>query len=508
MREVGRLLSKAAFKYLLITILLVACFLPAIPEVKAQSGYLYIYADPVECASVEVYDSFSGSTSYSSFPVSFDLGPYGISYVTITVNAQSGYTFSYAVSGSASYLSSPFSDYFGDGSYLIINFTSSAPSPTPTPAPSATPAPGPSGYSYLFRGLYDEDNVNTLLGNVTVTAYYNGGNVGIAGKSVESFTVIGAYAYYPPSQPLYFSYNLANFYGQNITREYWLSENEVTASLYIYAAPTGLSTVTFNIRALGGVSLTDKFLVARNIYSDTIVEKLPIDSLGNVVMELKAYAIYHLTIENSDSVFSFGDVTMSSSPITLTVSPLSFPSDILLQYRYVHLYASRPNDNEIRIDYEDIENGTVSVAYTVSFINGTVAYSNTQTVDSFTDIWPSADPASSYYVAATVVHSEFGTMYFQQTLTGSAGAVSPVDFAVFGNFGGVDTTQIFGVLIVLIIFGVFSAFNAYIGIFAGVVTAAIMVWIGWLSTVTQGAIVAAFALAILFSITYWKRRVN
>lgn len=371
-------------------------------------------------------------------------------------------------------------------------------------------------YSYTFNGPYDENYGVLIPGKVQVIAHYADNYTSLictliddpGGSSLVTFT------YSPSSKPTYFeyiTYDMSSGYANYTNRQYWLSSNENTGT-YTVTVGENPAEIAFNIRALGGVDAGEFFCVKRSFNGTTIViEQRAIDNTDSVVANLMPNTIYQVSFLSStgSTFYTFGNINTYTTPITLTVSPLSFPSDILLQYKYVHIYASRPTSSEIKIDYEDTQNKTLSVYYSLSFINGTIAYSLTHLGTSqFTDIWTGANSNESYYLSATIIHSEFGTITFSQTLTGSAGASLPIDFGVFGDFAGVDGKQILGALIVLVIFGCFSAFNAYIGIFAGVVTAGIMVWIGWLSSVTQAAVVAAFALTILLAITYWKRRIN
>ncbi len=59
----------------------------------------------------------------------------------------------------------------------------------------------------------------------------------------------------------------------------------------------------------------------------------------------------------------------------------------------------------------------------------------------------------------------------------------------------------------LIVFGSFSVLNAYVGAFAGVASAAILVWLGWLN-IPAGAIALAFAFTVVIGIAVYKRRGN
>lgn len=371
-------------------------------------------------------------------------------------------------------------------------------------------------YTYTFNGPYDENYGVLIPGAVQVIAHYVNNYTSLICTLVDDpgHPSLTTFTYSTTSLPTYFEYvpfNMSSGYANYTAREYWLGSNEITG-IFTVTVGENPTPIAFTIRALGGVDTGQLLRISRSFNATTVViEQRLIDQTGNTVANLLPNTVYEVAFLNADgsNYYTFGNINAFTTPITLTLSPLSFPSDILLQYKYVHIYASRSTPSEIKVSYEDTRAQTLSVYYSISYINGTLAYNNTHLGDdSFTDIWLGANSSISYYLLATVIHAEFGTLTFNQVLTGSAGAASPIDFAIFGSWGGVDSTQILGALIILIVFGVFSAFNAYIGVFAGVFTAGVMVWIGWLSSTSQAAIVAAFALAILLAITYWKRRIN
>lgn len=361
-------------------------------------------------------------------------------------------------------------------------------------------------YTYNFYGLINEDNTANL-GTVNVTAIFPA-SVGSA-VPPETFLVNGFYVYNTTVKPLYFSYDLSDYYGYNITRQYWLNNDEITGTYSVFATPFGLTPVAFNIRALGGVSY-GAFLVASATHSVgdyIVIEKRPIDEAGNVVLFLEPYTVYSLSIEDGISTtYTFGNINTVTTPITLTISALTFPSSVLQQYKYLRLWASRPSSTEITVSYQDTNLQTISVVYTINYANGSTAYTATHTSEnSFSDTWTSADSNVTYYVAATVIQSVFGTSTFAQVLPRSGTSTSPIDLSFLGPSWPVDPTQIFWALIVFIVFGCFSVLNAYIGAFAGVATAVIFTWLGWL-VIPAGAVVAAFTLVFLVGIVYWKRR--
>lgn len=372
-------------------------------------------------------------------------------------------------------------------------------------------------YLYTFNGVYDE-NIGTgvQIGEANVTAYFDDGT------SPFTFAVGGTVMYSPATRPLYFYYNIweyANTSDTALHREYWLGADETSGNYTIFGNQQGLIDIVFTIRALGGAGLGSYVIVQRNIDGALrTVEKRPVDSTGTVVMSLQAYTLYSVSIEGTEPNTSttFGNINTYTTPIILTVSALSFPSDTLQQYRYLRIWASRPTSTEIMVNYQDTNLQTVSVEYEIVDGEGVIWYNYTHVGEnSFSDIWVGANSNTTYYLRATVVQSTFGTSTFNQVLARDGATSSPIDlsflgswtFNIYGSTVTVDSTQVFWAIVVLIVFGSFSVLNAYVGAFAGVASAAILVWLGWLS-IPAGAIALAFAFTVVMGIAVYKRRGN
>ncbi len=365
----------------------------------------------------------------------------------------------------------------------------------------------PTTYQYTFYGVYDENiDANILMGNANVTAFYNDGTV------PYSFDLNGSTVFAPANKPLYFYYDIwvyANTSDTALHREYWLSTDENNGTYYVYGDQQGLANIVFNVRALGGAGLGSYVIVERIIGGTLqVVEKRPVDITGAVVMSLQPFTIYSVSIEGTDSTSSttFGNINTYTTPITLTVSALSFPSDVLQQYKYLRIYAYRSSDASISIIFQDTDNQTLTVSYDIKLANGTVAYSGTHIGEySFTDVWLGSSNTTTYYLSATVTQVSYGTTTFNQILLSINDETSPIDLSFLGDWNGIDATQILWALIVIIIFGSFSVVNAYVGAFAGTATAAIFMYLGWLH-ISSGVVVLAFSMVILIGISYWKHR--
>jgi hypothetical protein len=377
------------------------------------------------------------------------------------------------------------------------------------PALSLVPAEAQTTYTYTFNGLIDETRLTPVNTGANVTVIYSPQ----ASHAPDNFITPSngsPYTYTTNAIPLYFLYDLSNYYGYNVTRQYWLDPDETSGTYTVYSTLPNLQSISFIIRALGGVE-PGQYIQAELVSvqgTQAITARSLIDQTNTAQLSLRPESVYRITLTFPDGTkFSFGNVVVSTSAITLTISPMSFSQETIWQYQYVRLTASKPTPDTIRVNYEDLLGGTISAQYNITDQQGsivfTMLYDNTV---SFSDLWIDASPSAVYFLTAQVNHAVFGQLTFEQTIGGDSSAnAQRIDLAVFGNFMGIPTEQIVAAIIILVVFGVFSAINAYIGLFVGVAASIFLWWIGWL-TLNTGVFVASFCLVILLAITYWKRR--
>lgn len=351
-------------------------------------------------------------------------------------------------------------------------------------------------YEYTFLGSYNEIT-GERNGAVNVTAHFS------EGYYPETFEVDGTYAYQHSQKPLYFRFDLTN------PREYWISSNEDTATIYIFNATTTVYTITF-------IDLTGRlgdygYVSARRQVNDTlhIIEKRKATKEVKVVMSLVLNGYYSLYIQD-DISYDFGDILMTTdTTITLVIKGIEFPKETLLTYKYVRIYGLRafgvPNGN-ITITYEDTLNLTNSVDIYVNYRNGTNAYNATETVNSFVHTWTSALNNTDYAVVCDIDHQRYGNytwkQYFPQTFS-----EAPWGLDFLGTSLPFETSIIIPALLILFAGGCFSVINAEVGAFMATVTAIILTYLGWIA-IEGGFLITAFSFTILMAIIYAKRKVQ
>ena len=352
---------------------------------------------------------------------------------------------------------------------------------------------------YTFRGLFNETTGLRIYNNVTVTAYFVG-----AENASESFILNGTYEYEPTYKPSYFHFELGAY-----DRQYWLSEEEYTGSIYVFN-DTNIQTYTFTFLDLAGALEDYPFVYAQYYINGTLrtVDKRKVDLENKLQLSLVNGRKYWLKIIDGSS-YTFGEfLATSTTAVTLTLKGIEFPKETLLTYKFVRIYAYRqfasPNGN-ITIIYQDTLNMTNSVDIAFNYKNGTNAYSDTETADSFIHVWSSALNNTDYQLEVSINHERYGVypwrQYFPRMFSDA-----PWGLGFLGSLP-FDTAVIIPAIIILFAAGCFSRINAEVGAFMAVVVAAALAYIGWI-TIGPSALVVAFVLAIIMALVYAKRRIQ
>jgi len=351
----------------------------------------------------------------------------------------------------------------------------------------------PSGvYSFQLYGLYDEDT-GYRDGEVSVTAYF-------IDKEPETFTVNGSKNVFHISQPLYFKFDLATN-----DREYWVSAEEYTGSIYIFNASSTVYTIDFI--DLAGALEDYPFVTASRYINGTLhtVEKRKVDAEKKILMALENGEKYTVTIRDGAS-YVFGDLLMTSeTTVTLTLKGIEFPQNVILAYRYVRLYAERHNGfTSISMLYQDLDENTDNVVCNVKYRNGTVAYTSTQYTNTFNVTWTSANENITYFVEMDATHNDYGVINYRATMYRTF-SEQPWSLDFLGSIPGISTADLIPAFIILCFAGVFSKVNAYVAAFMATAVALFLTWYGWIS-IPAGMLVSALFLAIFMGLVAHKAR--
>lgn len=352
--------------------------------------------------------------------------------------------------------------------------------------------------AFNFYGVYDEDTgflMDASERAVNVTAYF-------IDQSIFTFELNGSYGYLPSFTPVYFYFDLTS------PREYWLSDGETAAEIYVFdKATTVLYTITFLDQA--GVLDTYPFVEARRYVNGTshVIEKRKADTQKKVVMSLINGQTYDIVISNGLS-YTFGDLLMTSDlSVLLLLKGLEFPDHISLGFQYLRIFATRSADGtDIVITYEDRVAATIGVVITVYFqSNDSVAWSTSETADSFVATWTGANNITDYWAEAIITHSTYGILEYTQVLVGLLGGITPWNIDFFGTLP-FETSYIIPSIIILFAAAIFSALSVRLGLLVIVVLAIFFAWWQWLPIATD-VLIFAFGLVIIGAIALGRRRI-
>ena len=294
-------------------------------------------------------------------------------------------------------------------------------------------------------------------------------------------------------------------------REYWVSANEIYGST-IYIFDGDLTAYDIGFLDLAGVLNQYPHVAAKRYVNGTlmIVEKRKVDENNHITMNLINGKKYTLTIENSATVYTWGEIQMTSTTsIQLTLRGVDFPKETLLTYKNVYIYGYRtfasPNGT-IVIWYYDSLNQTVSVIVNVDYSNGTLAATTTQTTNSWSYTFTDMMNDTNYQVEATITHTRYGVMAWKQYTPCEIEAGTTLSLDWLGGLQ-IDTSIIIPSIIILMAAGCFSVINAETGaimacFIAGTMTAMRII------TITPGFLITAFFFAFAMALVYAKRRVS
>lgn len=356
-------------------------------------------------------------------------------------------------------------------------------------------------YQFTFYGLYDEQT-GLKVGAVNVTAYFEG-------NLSDTFKVNGTYIYNTTEVPIFFRFEL----GEK-DREYWLSENEDMATIYIFNG----SFTTYNVQFLdlAGVLEEHPFITIKHLINGTMhtVEKRKVDAEKKFQANLVQGEKYTLVISNGDELtYTYGDLLFTDEvDVTLTLKGIEFPQEVILAYRYVRIYATRhSNFSSISIVYQDTKAHTNSVTIYIKYENGTVAYSTVQSSDSFNVTWTNAQFNLTYYVQTTINHLDYGTMQYNTLLPRAYSTTPPWSIPI----GSITNMNVANLIPIGFIVGgviVFSKINAPVGALVGCVFATLLFWLGWIvppdANQYIGLLVAGYFFTILYGLAHSKRRIT
>jgi hypothetical protein len=243
------------------------------------------------------------------------------------------------------------------------------------------------------------------------------------------------------------------------------------------------------------------------------IEKRLVDIQNIVTMELITGGRYRIIYTDGTTQNIHGDLTTTATTgIQLVLRGVDFPKETLLLYQYVHASAIRDFLNPIgaiTVSYEDLTNMTTLITITiVDTSDGSTAFTDTYTDQTFSYTWNTVPNATSYEVTVAIDHATFGSFDYKYYLPGEyERASAPFDLAFLGSTMGISTAMLIPALLIIFVAGCFSELTAEVAAVLTVIIAILLSALGWIE-ITQAALITALSLAVLGGIVTARRRMQ
>lgn len=288
----------------------------------------------------------------------------------------------------------------------------------------------------------------------------------------------------------------------NISRIYYLRYDQWYEDIYIFY-PDALYA-TYYVTLVDYVGLTSGYLeTLLNINgTDRVIERQKVDVVNAIPFILSWGTSYKIRLISDEGTYVWHSIIAGSdTTFSLVITSLQFPPDTI-SIGDITLSATRIEDITIQALYDDDVELTDWLYISFTELGETaLTYSTNNTGNTQNITWSDALPTKDYVVYFEIMHQEEGILIYSIVVPILFEGDNPWDFSWLGDWGGIDTTQIIGVFIVLAVFGGFSIGSVDIGIMTMLITAGILIWMGWLSiTWSFFTIVFCIGMLVVFSI--------
>jgi hypothetical protein len=282
-------------------------------------------------------------------------------------------------------------------------------------------------------------------------------------------------------------------------KEYWLSSQDVSGQTFYITMLTYGAFLDYTVQFddLANVLSTYQYVSINATLNGVshIIQKSKLDVQDRVHFSCLYQSKYAMQIGNGVN-YDYGDVLFEdANPISLQVSPLNFPDNILIGAKYAHMWAVRNMEN-VTFYYENTMADTISVDYYIYFAynNTLVTHQAGGAVNTWVSLYSGLDNETDYVIDSFAVSTSLGTIQRRQPLLWTPATSDPWDLSFLGTLP-FDTSQLIPLLILLIVAGASSAKNVWLGIFLFLAVTALFITLGWISIgINLVAICAIFAV--------------
>lgn len=292
--------------------------------------------------------------------------------------------------------------------------------------------------------------------------------------------------------------------GNNYTRVYYLLYDQWYEDIYMFY-PDSLFAAYY-VTLVDFVGVTNGYLESiLNINgTDRIIERQRVDVANEIPFVLSWGTSYKFRLICDEGTYTWQSlIAGGDTTISLVVTSLIFPPDTI-HISDISLSATRLTDITIQALYDDAAELTdwVYISFTELGETTPVYYTN-NTGNTQNITWSDAVPSKNYVVYFEINHQEEGTITYNIVVPTIIDEDNPWDFSWMGDWGGIDSTQLIAFIIVIGVFGAFSIGSVDVGIIATLITAAILILIGWFN-VDWAFFASVFCLAVLMIISIKK----
>jgi len=349
------------------------------------------------------------------------------------------------------------------------------------------------GGTYDFHGAFDEDGIRDGAINCTVFRQ---------SESSVTFELDGDYQLTTADIPIAAYFDIGN----NESRVYYFYQSY--EEVYVINPTDPYDTYLFTVVDMVGTewAYLETLLVING--TDTIVERWDIKAVQEMPFTLSWGVTYKLRIVCNLGTYYYSSFVAGASYGTL----LSITSDMFpvtfVTTEPLTVTGQRMNGTWLRAYYYDSEQETnwIYVAFYAYGDSTPTLYTN-QSTYTITYNWYAADNATDFWILITSNHNNLGTISWTFSAPAPYDSTNPwsgMDI-VLGSGFPISASQFLGVGLVLLVFSVFSQANVGIGVIVGIILAAVLTLIGFLS-IGWAWLATSMAVGVIVALSIHKDR--
>jgi len=347
-------------------------------------------------------------------------------------------------------------------------------------------------YQYSFSAPYYE-NGTQLGSNYLITAYTSLEN------TIQFNTTVNGTLFGSDDPVIWFSWDLGGGY----TRRYYVTYE--TEEILVTLPESTYALYEFEIKDYTGlIGKYDAFLEAHRMINGTryLIERMKItDAINNVPLNLVAYRTYLIKVNFDDhTVYSFGFFIPGADPSpTLAIKDIGFSQQTQITHKYIQIESTRSGVN-VYTNYNDTLGQTNQVNYTITYLNGTIVYTDTSTSSNIQFNYGALEADRTYRAIIDVNHDYFGDLQEIHRLDGSITYQATPSLTAFGSFGGLNPGDLLGYIMCILVTLTGSGFNMPLALLAGLLTAGYLTRIG-IASFSGATITVLITLTIIYAYT-------